>query len=69
MERLYSITIRPFEEDTLKEAFETYANDILDYDGSKTFDIQGIYLKHYIVVCNEDTFNKIVSFMGGIRIF
>ncbi len=68
-EKLFTITALKSERKQLNSALKSLGKDIIDFQRSKVFEVQGMQMVNYSVVCTEETLNKIIPVINGQRIY
>lgn len=69
MEKLFTFTLIEKEVDIFEQLIKDCGDLVLDFDKSKTFNVQGYNLINYNVVCTEETFSGINIAMNGTRLY
>lgn len=67
--KVFTALVTVDERERMEKVLNTYRIGLNDWDKTKTFDVQGNKVINYTIICEEDTFNNIVSAINGTRVY
>ena len=68
-EKLFMLTVMETDVEATEQILKELENEILDFEKSKVFDVQGFRILNYSVVCSEETLEKIISVVNATRLY
>ena len=66
---VYTMLIVAEDRERMEKVLNTYRIGLDEWDKTKTFELNGVKLINYTIVCENDVFNSIVETMNGTRVY
>lgn len=66
---VYTMLVVAEDRERMEKVLNTYRIGLDEWDKTKIFDLNGVKLINYTIVCENSVFNSIVETMNGTRVY
>lgn len=69
MKKIFTMLVVAEDTNRMESVLNTFRIGLNDWDRTKTFEIDGVKLVNYTILCEENQFTSIVNQMNGTRVY